>query len=300
MTHLSIGAVERDTGLSKDVLRVWERRYGFPHPDRDANGERMYPLAQVEQLRAIKRLMDSGHRPGKLLALEPSELGLMSARHLRPKPRDDLGESQRQILDLLSRNDAFGFRQQLAQLLMKQGLQEFVSKTIPPLNRAVGEAWMRGEMHAYQEHTYTELVQVVLRSAIHAIDQRSGKPTILLATFPNEQHGLGLLMAQALLASEGASCISLGTQSPIAEIVAAANAYRADVVALSFSAAYSGKLALSGLQSLRQMLPTHVAIWIGGDLIGRIRSDTPGIVSTSSIADILATLRKWRVAHPSP
>ncbi|HRF13460.1 MAG TPA: MerR family transcriptional regulator, partial [Candidatus Accumulibacter phosphatis] len=63
-----IAAVERDTGLSKDVLRVWERRYGFPAPCRDANGERSYPAEQVERLRLIKRLMDQGHRPGKLIA----------------------------------------------------------------------------------------------------------------------------------------------------------------------------------------------------------------------------------------
>ena len=61
----NIAAVERDTGLSKDVLRMWERRYGFPVPDRDGNGERSYPAEQVERLRLIKRLMDAGHRPGK-------------------------------------------------------------------------------------------------------------------------------------------------------------------------------------------------------------------------------------------
>ena len=42
-TQFTIAAVERDVGLSKDVLRVWERRYGFPAPARDANGERLYP-----------------------------------------------------------------------------------------------------------------------------------------------------------------------------------------------------------------------------------------------------------------
>ena len=46
---LSIAAVERDTGIGKDTLRVWERRYRFPEPGRDANGERIYPLAQVEK-----------------------------------------------------------------------------------------------------------------------------------------------------------------------------------------------------------------------------------------------------------
>jgi len=33
----NISAVERDTGLSKDTLRVWERRYGFPKPLRDCH-----------------------------------------------------------------------------------------------------------------------------------------------------------------------------------------------------------------------------------------------------------------------
>jgi len=64
--NFSIASVERDTGLSKDVLRMWERRYGFPNPARDSNGERLYPAAQVERLSMIKRLMDQGHRPGKL------------------------------------------------------------------------------------------------------------------------------------------------------------------------------------------------------------------------------------------
>lgn len=69
MTKLSIAAVERDTGLSKDLLRVWERRYGFPAPERDAGGERLYPLDQLERLRVIRRLVDAGHRPGKIVGL---------------------------------------------------------------------------------------------------------------------------------------------------------------------------------------------------------------------------------------
>ncbi|MET1081887.1 MAG: MerR family transcriptional regulator, partial [Burkholderiales bacterium] len=30
--EVSIATVERDTGLSKDTLRMWERRYQFPRP----------------------------------------------------------------------------------------------------------------------------------------------------------------------------------------------------------------------------------------------------------------------------
>ena len=66
--------MERDTGLSKDTLRMWERRYGFPEPLRDANGERVYPVGQVEKLQLIKRLMERGHRPGKIIPLAMEEL----------------------------------------------------------------------------------------------------------------------------------------------------------------------------------------------------------------------------------
>src|SRR5258707_8581705 len=47
---LPISAVERETGLAKDTLRVWERRYGFPRPERDSAGDRRYPADQVRQL----------------------------------------------------------------------------------------------------------------------------------------------------------------------------------------------------------------------------------------------------------
>src|SRR5258708_38084169 len=62
-----IAAVERDTGLSKDTLRVWERRYRFPLPARDPSGERVYSQQDVEKLRVLKRLLDQGHRPGKVI-----------------------------------------------------------------------------------------------------------------------------------------------------------------------------------------------------------------------------------------
>ena len=52
--NFTIANVERETGLSKDLLRMWERRYGFPAPARDANGDRIYPADQVEKLRLLK------------------------------------------------------------------------------------------------------------------------------------------------------------------------------------------------------------------------------------------------------
>ena len=73
----NIAAVERDTGIAKDTLRVWERRYGFPTPARDANGERLYAPEQVDKLRLIRRLLDHGRRPARIVGASADELARM-------------------------------------------------------------------------------------------------------------------------------------------------------------------------------------------------------------------------------
>jgi MerR family transcriptional regulator, light-induced transcriptional regulator len=302
-SHLAISAVERDTGLSKDVLRVWERRYGFPVPERDANGERLYPLTQVERLRSIKRLMDTGHRPGKLLALSESEIETLVNRQNRPQRANETGNLQRAVIDLVRAHDNVGLRHCLTLWLMKQGLQAFLVETVAPLNRAITEAWMRGEIEVFEERAYAELLQAVLRSAMLAgpglgRGASAASPRVLLATLPNEVNALGLLMAEGLLIPEGALCISLGTQVPIPEISAAATAFEADIVALTFSASFSSKQAMASLESLRAVIPATTAIWVGGELIRRLRRDLPGITPTGALADMLAALRQWRATRP--
>src|ERR1700712_6009810 len=76
---LSIAAVEQETGLGKDTLRAWERRYGFPMPLRDAAGDRRYPRSVVDRLVLVRRALLAGQRPGRLLALPATELDAVLA-----------------------------------------------------------------------------------------------------------------------------------------------------------------------------------------------------------------------------
>jgi methylmalonyl-CoA mutase cobalamin-binding subunit len=111
-------------------------------------------------------------------------------------------------------------------------------------------------------------VQVILRNAIntipHPATHHRGRPRILLTTFPQEPHGLGLLMAEALFSLDGGHCISLGVQTPIWDIVLAATTQSADIVALSFSAALNPNHVLDGLTELRAKLPRTTEVWAGG------------------------------------
>jgi len=291
---LNISAVERDTGLSKDVLRMWERRYGFPKPGRDDNGERQYTIADVGKLRAMKRLMDVGLRPGKIIRLSLPELNAM-ADSRAPARRDDLAPAlERDILALLTSHDVAGLQTALTTCLMRQGLTRFVLDTVTPLNRAVGDAWMRGELQVFEEHLYTEQLHIALRAAINAFPRQTGVPRMLLTTFPAEHHGLGLLMVEAIVVPEGAQCISLGPQTPLLDIRRAAVAHKAHIVALSFSAAFPLRQATDGLATLRRELPQHVMLWAGGEMTRRVRKTLPGVVLIPDLASTIGALRSWR------
>ena len=294
----NIAAVERDTGLSKDVLRVWERRYGFPVPDRDNNGERCYPAEQVDRLRLIKRLMDLGHRPGKLIATPLDELSELAPRRSKapalavPASHEGLDE----LLTLIKQHDAASYQQAMQQRLARQGLQHFVQDTVAPLTGKVGEYWEDGRFEVFEEHLFTELTNRLLRQAISTLPGGTRGPRVLLTSVPDEVHFLGLLMVESLFTLEGAECIALGTQMPLLEIGRAAEAHQADIVALSFSGAFPQRQIPGLLQHLRLVLPKEAALWAGGSGVARVaKIDGVGLFNT--LDDALAALAMWRTQH---
>jgi len=300
---LSIAAVERDTGLSKDTLRVWERRYGFPAPEREAQTERAYPLDQVEKLRVIKRLMDAGHRPGRIVMRPMDELERLSASSAaEPAPRAAAARSKPDLLPYMEKvraHDVDGLRRSLRQAQLELGLARFVVDLIAPLNTLIGDTWMRGHLEIYEEHLYTESVHVVLRQATACVPPLAAdsRPRVMLTTFPNEPHGIGLLMAEPLFLLEGCRCVSLGVQTPVWDIVLAATAQKADIVALSFSSMLTPSVVTEGLAELREKLPPSVEIWAGGTAPVLHRRPVPGVTALSALEQVHGELMRWRAEH---
>lgn len=260
----AIGAVERDTGISRDTLRVWERRYGFPQPERTAAGERQYPESQVRQLRLIRRLLSYGLRPGQVVQLDREELETLLDQLSEVPDTAALGASTRELLEAVLHHDAAALDKGFQQLLALQGLRRFVLSTVVPLVRTVGEQWEAGRMQVFEEHFLTRLLSRFLDTALSRIAAPDGRPTIMLATLPGEQHGIGLLMLEAILLSRGLSAYNLGTEVPMDQLVKAAEDYGVEVVALSFSGAYPYRMMRSHLAELAESLPDGISVWVGG------------------------------------
>ena len=295
---IGIGAVERELGLSKDTLRIWERRYSFPTPLRDAFGERVYAPDQVDKLRVIKHLMDQGMRPGKLMHHSLAELRDLREAHVSATGLPASVECAA-LVELVRSHRIEELRGALGQLLLRHGLARFVSEIVAQLNHAVGEAWVSGKLEIFEEHLYTESIKIVLRGAIASVPRSRRSPRVLLTTFQREEHALGLLMAEAVLALEGAHCVSLGVQTPVSDIVRAAVSQQADIVALSFSAAYAPGQLLDGLTGLRAVLPGGMEIWAGGSAVTQLRHRPAQIQVIDSLAGVGAALAAWRLRSPA-
>lgn len=301
----TIATVERETGLSKDTLRVWERRYGFPLPKRDRRGERLYPPEQVERLRVISRLLDRGMRPGQVMNLPLPKL-IERSRAREPVPAegaaaaDSLAPPMEEAVRLLESYDEAGLRAHLSRVLLRLGLQRFVVEFAAPLNELVGDAWSRGDIAVSQEHLYTEQMQHLLRQGVGSMASGTQQPIVMLTTLPGEEHQLGLLMAQACLAIEGARCISLGLQTPASDIAQLVRRQRIDVVGLSFSENLKLNVAYGMLEDLRTRLPADIDLWAGGKLWTRVRRPLPGVRFVSLLTQIpgaLAATREGRMQH---
>lgn len=302
---LSIAAVERDTGLSKDTLRVWERRYGFPSPRRDELGERAYSLAEVDRLRIIKRLLDAGHRPGRVVPMAMDQLQTLAGQTVDQQTFDTVPVLRAaEIADhlaLIRSHDVEGLQAQLTRCLARLGVFRFACDVVAPLNAAVGDAWIRGQLEVFEEHLYTEIVVRLLKGAIAAIPPpRPGGPCVLLTTFPGEPHALGLLMCEAVLALEGCRCISLGVQTPLWDITRAATAMRADVVALSFTGSLNPNRVFDSLSELRAKLPESVRIWVGGGAPVLYRRRIEGVDAFDALEALPGAVRKWSMTEPQP
>lgn len=290
----SISEVERDTGLPRATLRIWERRYGFPAPRRDERGERAYPDEQVELLKQMRGLQEQGWRPAKLLAAGPDEIRKLSAVQVLVQPQvSGRTRSAARLIRLLREHDVQGFKAELDAMLLRSGLLKFVGQDVTHLNRLIGDAWYSGELQVHEEHLYSDCVHQLLRDAISGLqnDFRPEAPVVVLTTFPQEAHGLGLSMAQAVFALEGCPTVSLGVRLPIDQIAAAATAYDADLVGLSFSGSMNSAHVLRGLEELRGLVPARVRIWAGGDCPVLRRRTVTGVrvvTDVMHIGDLLA------------
>jgi hypothetical protein len=291
---IEIGAVEDATGIPRETLRAWERRFGFPAPARSGSGERRYDDADVLKLREIHRLLMAGFRPNAILSLPLARLRVLGRDTTAfDDPFLALGNVVLDdILPMLRRDGAAALQERFRSTIETSGLEHFVLWCARPLAVAVGTAWCGGALQVFEEHVITEQLQRAIWSGLGALPVRRGPPLIALAALQPERHTLGLLMVNALLALAGAGCVWVGP-TPISDLAGAARRFEVDVVALSFSAYFPRRRLPDSLGQLRRQLPRRTTVWAGGTGVADLDSPPTGVIRMTALEDAAAAL--W---HP--
>ncbi len=248
----------RLTGLSPELLRAWERRYGVVEPVRTPGGTRRYSAADLERLRLVKAAVDAGHRISQVAQLDAEALKRI-ARSTEARPVSRLDD----LIAPLESLDAAEFQRRISLQLSALGAPRFARDVAIPLVEAIGQRWADGEMGIAQEHLATGVLRSQLGSSLQPGSSALLGPRVIFATPSGERHELGLLMAALTAVGAGANPIYLGAELPVEDLLGAVEETGAAVLALSIVTLPQAQ-ATRAVNAIRGGLPSEVHLWLGG------------------------------------
>ena len=266
-----IGVAAERTGLSPDVLRVWERRYQAVEPDRSEGRQRLYSDDDIERLRLLRLATLPGRGISSVVSFSTPDLARMvdedAAARVQAAPSADGAPADAALIDeaimRVHAFDAVGLDWLLRRSASELGIAGFIEQLAAPLLRRVGDEWHAGRLSIAQEHHATSLVRGVLIGALQAGNPPSDAPAVVVATTAGERHEVGALFVAALALAQGWRVTYLGADLPADDIVHAATSTNARAVAISVVAADAMRV-VSELGVIRRALPPDVALIVGG------------------------------------
>ncbi len=275
-----IGAVSRLTGLSADVVRVWERRYQAITPQRTDGGSRLYSDVDIARLRKLRQAVELGHAIGQVAKLPNGELEKLAEKHratvatnnqiagiagelARQQPDDPHQVARERFLEAIARMDVVAADEEIHRAATLYPPRVIVKNIVAPLLKEIGERWAHQDFGIAHEHVATNLIRNLLSSLFRLYPPDKTADTIVLATPASERHEFGILIGALIAATRGWRVVYLGSDLPAAEIVRTINLTKARVLALSILTLQNPQIA-EELQAIADNTPSYTRVWITG------------------------------------
>ena len=225
--HLRIGELSRRSGVSPELLRAWEHRYGLLRPQRSEGGFRLYTPEDERRVAVMRAHLERG-----VSAAEAARLTL-DEDMARPADREPaLERGARDLRTALDALDESGAQAAIDALLSGFSVELVLREVVLPYLRELGARWERGDASVAQEHFASQILRGRLLGLARGWDRGSG-PRALLACAPGEQHDLGLIVFGLALRDRGWRITFLGPDTPLDTLAGAAAQLRPAAVVLT-------------------------------------------------------------------
>jgi len=279
-----IGAVTKLTGLSIDVVRVWERRYGAVRPVRSAGGTRLYSDADVLRLNRLHRAVERGYGIGQAARLSETELDELIASPEPSPDRADPYQSVRQrFIAAIRTMDVVAADQELTRAAALYSPAELVKRIVSPILNDLSERKALKEFGVGHDRAATGLVRRLLESLIRLYRPSGIVETIVLATPAGEIYEFDLLLSALLAAVHGWRVVYLGADVQATEIGLTVRLSNARVLALDIRS--QGYRMAEELETISTVVDGSIQVWITGAADLRPRVD-PGRATWLLVRDL--------------
>ena len=307
-TH-PIQVVARRTGLTPDVIRVWERRYHAVSPQRAKGKRRLYTDDEVERLLLLRKVTRAGRRIGDVAGLSTKELratvaederasvaaaGLSAPTRPRARGKADVLHESLQAIEAL---DGEALEAALLRASMDMSETELIDRVVAPLMHEVGERWHEGTLKVAHEHLTTAVVRSFLGASRGSRILPASAPSIVVTTPAGQLHEVGAMLVAMSASREGWRVTYLGPNTPFEEVASAARKLDARAVGLSIVHPADDPVVADELRRLRQRLDDATSIVVGGRGVDgyRVVLDQIGALLPGSLSELSSTLEELRL-----
>lgn len=289
--QIRIGELSRRLGVSPELLRAWERRYGVMRPARSAGGFRLYSDVDVARVQRMKTHLQEG--------LSAAEAARAAIEETSAPPEfvetTNLADSAAELQRALERYDEQAANAIVDSLLSSFGTEIVLGRVVVPVLRAVGERWAAGQLTIAQEHFATNLLRGRLLGLARGWGRGNG-PIALLACPAGERHDLPLILFGISLRAAGWRIVFLGADVPTSTIEQAVRSIAPAAVVLAATVPEPLRAVEAELATLSDVVPVAIggraATAAVAERVGAILLDGDPASAAASLIDCLATERQ--------
>jgi DNA-binding transcriptional MerR regulator len=252
--HVRIGELSRRSGVSPELLRAWEHRYGLLRPTRSDGGFRLYSPQDERRVAVMQSHLERGLSAAEAAQLTLDEETVPAPRAQTPVLEGSVGEL-RAALDAFDESAA---QSALDRLLSGFSVEVVLREVVLTYLQELGDRWERGEASVAQEHFASQVLRGRLLGLARNWDRGAG-PRAVLACMPGEQHDLGLIAFGLGLRDRGWRVTFLGPDTPLDTLTDAVTTLQPDVVVLTATTPALFESGRDALRRLARAMPLYAA-----------------------------------------